>query len=503
MAGDYENVMRVARTMSGSIETWSYLDKVPLHQLIEDADLAAQCFMYNLGRLDIERCRVLYEKFKEYYDGTDIFRVMQFAEAYVSQDNTILPEYHTLTARQIDGLNFGPVAKAMILVQNAVALTEHMQYEEAENYINQAVKTCAGANIFVEIFAFNEKAQLFEETGRLNESLECYAKAMELLKSPSMISGIGINFYVGLTGVYMRRMELDKALEALQHSQQISDEQRIRVNVVDMTITCHLAEMKFLNGEADAGVAYVDEILPEYPSFNVLNLARLIHELDCERLLKPELVTAFLEELENADNYKFQPYMRLLHARLVFERGEITDALKETEEVLTFARAHKNQLRLVEAGLLKIFMLSQCSKMPEQQRQIRNLLREAVYYAYENRILMPFYLDRYTLLPLLREINVQDTGKNGLSAKESTFVRDAIAICSKTSPAPKEQEILSARELDVLYELAQGITNREIAEKLCISQATVKTHVLNIFGKLGVSTRMLAVDEGRRRKFIK
>nr|WP_319487688.1 LuxR C-terminal-related transcriptional regulator [uncultured Caproiciproducens sp.] len=502
LVDDYENVMRVARTMGGSIETWNYLDRVPLDQLIEDADLASQCFMYNLGHLDIERCRILYEKFRECYDGTDIFRMMQFAQAYVSKDTHILPEYHTLTAKQIDGLHFGPVAKAMILVQNAAALMEHMQYEEAENCIDQANKTCAGANTFVEIFAFNEKAQLYEETGRLNESLECYAKAMELLKSPSMISGIGINFYIGLTGVYMRRMELDKALEALQHSQQISDEQHIRVDVVDMTITYHLAEMKFLNGEADAGAAYIEEILSEYPSFNVLNLARLIHELDCERPLKPELVTAFLEELENADNYKFQPYMRLLHARLIFGRGETTDALKETEEVLVFARAHKNHLRLVEAGLLKLFMLSQFPKKPEQQRQVRNLLREAVYYAYENRILMPFYLDRRTLLPLLRELNVQDSNKNGLSLAESAFVRDAITICSKTAVAPKEQEILSARELDVLAELAQGITNREIAEKLCISQATVKTHVLNIFGKLGVSTRMLAVDEGRRRKLI-
>jgi LuxR family transcriptional regulator, maltose regulon positive regulatory protein len=503
MAGDYENVMRVARTMGGSIETWGYLDRVPLDQLINDADLAAQCFMYNLGHLDVERCRTLYEKFRECYDGTDIFRVMQFAEAYVSQDNTILPEYHTMTASQIDGLNFEPVAKAMILVENAVALTEHMQYQEAENCINQADQTCAGANIFVEVFAFNEKAQLYEETGRLNESLECYAKAMELLKSPSMISGIGINFYVGLTGVYMRRMELDKAEEALQHSQRISDEQRIRVDVIDMTITHHLAEMKILNGEADDGIAYVDGILSEYPSFNILNLARLIHELDCEKMLKPELVTAFLEALEAADDYKIQPYMRLLHARLVFELGEITDALKETEEVLIFARTYKNHLRLVEGGLLKIFMLSQCPKMPEQQRQIRNLLREAVYYAYENRILMPFYLDRRTLLPLLRELNEQNTVKNGLSSAESAFVRDAIAICGKIQAAPKEQDTLSARELDVLSELAQGITNREIAQNLCISQATVKTHVLNIFGKLGVSTRMLAVDEGRKRGLVR
>ena len=47
-----------------------------------------------------------------------------------------------------------------------------------------------------------------------------------------------------------------------------------------------------------------------------------------------------------------------------------------------------------------------------------------------------------------------------------------------------------------------GITNREIADKLCISQTTVKTHVLSIFGELDVSSRMLAVQEGRAKGFI-
>lgn len=503
MEDDFENVMRVARTMGGCIEAWSYLDRIPLDQLVKDADLAAQCFLYNLGRLDIERCRVLYEKFKEYYEDTDIFRVVQFAEIYVTKDASILPQFHALTAEQIDRLDFGRVAKAMILIQNAAALTDLMQYDEAEICIEKADQTCAGSNIFVEIFVLNQKAQLYEEIGRLNESLECYARAMGLLKSPSMLLGIGINFYIGLTGVYMRRMELDKAEKTLQHSRKISEEQHFHADVVDMTVTYHLAEMKFLSGEADAGAAYVDGILSEYPFFNILTLGRLLYELDCEGMLKPEIADKVLLELESANSYRVQPFMRLLRSRIAFKRGETADAMKETEEVLVFARAHKNRLRLVEAGLVKIFMLLQCPKLPEQQRQIKNLLRETIYYAYENRILMPFYLERNTLLPLLRELIAQDPHKNGLSPAETEFVRDVIFICGKSSLVPKDPEILSARELDVLHELAQGITNREIAEKLCISQATVKTHILNIFGKLGVSTRMLAVNEGRKRGLIK
>ena len=52
---------------------------------------------------------------------------------------------------------------------------------------------------------------------------------------------------------------------------------------------------------------------------------------------------------------------------------------------------------------------------------------------------------------------------------------------------------LSAREIEVLREVASGNTNAELAERLHISQATVKTHLLHIYAKLGVSDRAAAV----------
>jgi len=55
------------------------------------------------------------------------------------------------------------------------------------------------------------------------------------------------------------------------------------------------------------------------------------------------------------------------------------------------------------------------------------------------------------------------------------------------------REPLSQRELDVLALIAQGATNREAAESLFISEATVKTHLLHIYAKLGVNDRAAAV----------
>ncbi|RAQ96397.1 DNA-binding response regulator [Thermogemmatispora tikiterensis] len=63
-------------------------------------------------------------------------------------------------------------------------------------------------------------------------------------------------------------------------------------------------------------------------------------------------------------------------------------------------------------------------------------------------------------------------------------------------------EGLSARERDVLRLLAQGASNREIAQQLCLAEGTVKNHVSNILSKLQVTNRTQAASKARERKLI-
>jgi DNA-binding NarL/FixJ family response regulator len=69
---------------------------------------------------------------------------------------------------------------------------------------------------------------------------------------------------------------------------------------------------------------------------------------------------------------------------------------------------------------------------------------------------------------------------------------DAIGI-AREEREDRLVESLTARELDVLALLADGVGNREIAGRLGISEHTVKFHLSAIFGKLGASTRTDAV----------
>ena len=65
-------------------------------------------------------------------------------------------------------------------------------------------------------------------------------------------------------------------------------------------------------------------------------------------------------------------------------------------------------------------------------------------------------------------------------------------------PAPLPAVQLSAREIEVLRQVAAGADNREIAERLFVSSETVKTHLGNIYRKLGVAGRAHAVAAALR-----
>jgi DNA-binding NarL/FixJ family response regulator len=68
--------------------------------------------------------------------------------------------------------------------------------------------------------------------------------------------------------------------------------------------------------------------------------------------------------------------------------------------------------------------------------------------------------------------------------------------------APQEQT-LTERELEVLALVARGLTNRAIGRQLALSEATVKTHLLHAFAKLGVADRTAAVTAALERGLIR
>lgn len=85
-------------------------------------------------------------------------------------------------------------------------------------------------------------------------------------------------------------------------------------------------------------------------------------------------------------------------------------------------------------------------------------------------------------------------GKVQLHPEVARKLMSAVAAQTEppTSRAAEGEDGLTEREHEVLQLIADGLSNREIAEKLVISEKTVKTHVSNILGKLGLADRTQA-----------
>ena len=95
---------------------------------------------------------------------------------------------------------------------------------------------------------------------------------------------------------------------------------------------------------------------------------------------------------------------------------------------------------------------------------------------------------------LLRAVRAAARGEAVLSPSVATRLLGQVR-----APA---REPLSGRELDVLALVARGTSNRDTATRLFISEATVKTHLLHIYAKLGVNDRAAAVAVGFERGLL-
>ncbi len=77
----------------------------------------------------------------------------------------------------------------------------------------------------------------------------------------------------------------------------------------------------------------------------------------------------------------------------------------------------------------------------------------------------------------------------------------AVAFFTPDESLIRQLEI-SKRELEILQLMASGCSNQEIAEKLCVSLSTVKTHNQNLFAKLDVKRRTQAIVKARELRVI-
>jgi DNA-binding NarL/FixJ family response regulator len=110
-----------------------------------------------------------------------------------------------------------------------------------------------------------------------------------------------------------------------------------------------------------------------------------------------------------------------------------------------------------------------------------------------------YLLKNLSVNKLLASLRALERGEVALSRSMMARIIEEFAQSEPTAAGmPSPLISLTAREIEVLQELAAGITNQEIANRLFISENTVKNHVHNILDKLKLNNRREAIDFARK-----
>ncbi len=196
--------------------------------------------------------------------------------------------------------------------------------------------------------------------------------------------------------------------------------------------------------------------------------------------------------------------VQITRARLTVARGEHEEALRLLEELRQSAEAARRTGKLIEILTLQAVALWERSK----REQAVGTLTRALALAEPEGYLRTF-VDEGAAMGELLSATVEARQRSHPDAATqipARYLAKLLALLAQESAAPgageRLSEPLSERELEVLALVAAGKANVEIASSLFVSLSTVKTHINNLYRKLGVSSRTQAIARARKLDLI-
>jgi LuxR family maltose regulon positive regulatory protein len=398
------------------------------------------------------------------------------------------------------------IVRGVLTYNMAMGFTFLNDFEQGrETLIEARALSKAGNNLIVAVLSINSLASLEMEQGRLREAADLYREALDLTCHDPRHQGkhhrplpIGGRSYLDLAEIYREWNDFVTAKEYLD-------------------IACKLGEAK--------GAMYVIELS------NVV-LARI---LQAEGDLKGAL--AAIEKAveltpEESDIVAWVPAVR---ARLWLMQGNITDAARWAEtcglplgddfhytqfpgEYSTLVRVwlakkqfddawkllQRMQRAAEESGrtgrLIEVLILQALTLATQNQTdEALPILAQALSLAEPGGYIRLFVDEGKPMQQLLQRMKPYDVRAEG--GRINLYVEQLLSAFDRSDSSPLPSlitpqaliEPLSDRELEVLHLIAEGLSNREIAQRLVITVGTTKTHINNIYRKLEVRSRTQAL----------
>lgn len=494
---NYDAAIELIDKYGENSKGWFFLSKIPNEIVLKNKGLTLQKFFYYLCNAELEECKEIVEAAEIRQDYKDIEKVLQLSMALLGVQTL---NADSISTEEIEKLKISDTAKALLYLVSSYFMNMSDSLKSSEMVLNKAIAIeKKHENVYIKYFILNSKTQMMERIGKFYEAEAVYSEIFKMIEEYPILEKVKINAYIGIVGIYLKSFQLDKAYEKLKkvydtiEGSQCDD--KMQSNYKGITndylwigsgYLYNLIEYKLLKGEKDGLPDLIKKFASSGKYAQALFSSAVKFSILADNISKEQL-ERYAAQFEN-EKTLFN-CDKLVYARVLMMLRRQKQALEVINDVLVYSRKNGARNAIVEAVLLKVIILNDAFEI--NKREIYNLLLEAVNYSYQNEIVEPYVLEGYKIKELLELL--KNEKEKDLNSAEIRFIDELLSDIN----GGHKTELLSAREKEVLKVLAEGATNKEIGDKLCISVSTVKTHIINIYSKLNVSNRVEAAKKAK------
>jgi LuxR family maltose regulon positive regulatory protein len=365
----------------------------------------------------------------------------------------------------------------------------------AERAYKSAIKDAqASGNYMIALTATEGLAELYSVMGQLQKAEKTFLRVFQLGDQYQMAYSVAFGAaHIGLADLMYQWNRLDAAVEHLQQGFEICE----RWGALDL-VKAHvcLARIKMAQSDAIAAMEAVQKAIDLAQEHNqrfrggVAVALRTGLWLALGEIVQAERWAQERDEYDENDLGELNELEGIVLARLLLALGEQGKALVLLDKLLHNAQLVKRMGSAIEILILQ----STAWQSQSNLGQATACLERALVLAEREGFVQVFLEQRPAIDGLLnRAIKKR--------LPHSRYAR--LVVGSQSSPIPPSLqqdglvEPLSEREMEVLRLVTKGHSNREIGERLVITTGTVKRHITNIYGKLGVHSRTQAIALAR------
>ncbi len=331
--------------------------------------------------------------------------------------------------------------------------------------------------------------------GRLEDAAGAYRHSMEIANGwdGPVMRGTA-DLYMGMAEIALERGEPDEAVTYLAQGEALGEDAAVLDNMYRWSLV--RARMKEVKGDYSGAFALIEESerryvrapLPLAQPFAAMKARIRIAQGRLEDALGwvTEAGISSVDELTYMREYE---YLILARVRLLqYQKLQDMPALEEAstllERLLESTEKGGRRGHLVEV----LVLLATIQQIKRMEAKALSFVTRALEIAAPEGFVQLFVDGGQPAQQLLQQAVAEGIGDD--------FARRVVSVFAAPAPLPGADVLdtpLSARELEILRLIAAGMKNKDIAEQLFISVATVKRHISNVYGKLDVTHRTEAV----------